>query len=177
MSTCATFHFPYLLPDWRAGGAITPRVWFARLDLSKFFPSIGCQQVQQRLMRELTGLPGFDPVKWKPVLSKWLRFSEDCRGISVDALGQFPDERVVGGGLPVGLVASGFLANVYMMEVDRDIEHRLARKYRGNVAVLRYVDDFLIVADDRGTLCRWLTYRGSTCYWGDSNAIGSCPPQ
>jgi len=152
------FPFPYLVDGWRPRADETSRVWFARLDLQKFFPSVRTDAVYSRCLRELTGLEGFDLGLWAPVLRRWLRFHEDAGGISASGLEAFQAERVVEGGLPVGLIASGFLANVYMMAVDRDIEAGLAGLFRGHVAVLRYVDDYVIVADDRDVLCRWMAH-------------------
>ncbi len=53
-------------------------------------------------------------------------------------------------GLPIGNLTSQFWANVYLNELDRFVKHELhVRGY------LRYVDDFLLFADDKVTLHRW----------------------
>ena len=54
-------------------------------------------------------------------------------------------------GLPVGSLSSQFFANVYLNELDQFIKHTL--KVR---AYLRYVDDFVMLADDPKTM---LTYK------------------
>lgn len=53
-------------------------------------------------------------------------------------------------GLPIGNLTSQFWANVYMNELDQFVKHTL--RCRGYV---RYVDDFLLFADDKATLHRW----------------------
>lgn len=53
-------------------------------------------------------------------------------------------------GLPIGNLTSQFWANVYMNELDQYVKHTL--KCKGYV---RYVDDFLLFADDKITLHRW----------------------
>lgn len=53
-------------------------------------------------------------------------------------------------GLPIGNLTSQFWANVYMDELDQFVKHRLRCK-----GYLRYVDDFLLFADDKLILLRW----------------------
>lgn len=55
-----------------------------------------------------------------------------------------------GRGLPIGNLTSQFWANVYMNELDQYVKHTLRCK-----AYLRYVDDFLLFADDKATLHSW----------------------
>ncbi len=54
-------------------------------------------------------------------------------------------------GLPIGNLTSQFFANVYLNELDQFAKHNLKVKY-----YLRYVDDFLLLADSRSQLlqCR-----------------------
>jgi retron-type reverse transcriptase len=53
-------------------------------------------------------------------------------------------------GLPIGNQTSQFWANVYLNELDQFVKHTL--RCRGYV---RYVDDFLLFADDKATLHQW----------------------
>jgi hypothetical protein len=53
-------------------------------------------------------------------------------------------------GLPIGNLTSQFWANVYLNPFDHFIKREL--RCRGYV---RYVDDFLLFADDKDTLWRW----------------------
>ena len=55
-------------------------------------------------------------------------------------------------GLPIGNLTSQFLANVYLSPLDHFVKHAL--RARGYV---RYMDDFLLFADDRATLRSWKT--------------------
>ncbi len=55
-----------------------------------------------------------------------------------------------GCGLPIGNLSSQFFANVYLDRLDQFCKHTLkAQRY------LRYVDDFVLVHHDRGTLEHW----------------------
>jgi len=55
-----------------------------------------------------------------------------------------------GVGMPIGSLTSQFFANVYLNELDQFIKHTL--RVPGYV---RYVDDFVLLADDTQTLVRW----------------------
>jgi len=53
-------------------------------------------------------------------------------------------------GLPIGNLTSQFWANVYLNELDQFVKHTLGCK-----GYVRYVDDFLLFANDKSTLHRW----------------------
>jgi hypothetical protein len=53
-----------------------------------------------------------------------------------------------GRGLPIGNLTSQFFANIYLNELDQFITKEL-----GLDKYVRYVDDFIIISDDRGKLC------------------------
>ena len=53
-------------------------------------------------------------------------------------------------GLPIGNLTSQFWANVYLNPLDQFVKRDLKC-----VAYVRYVDDFLLFADDKPTLHRW----------------------
>ena len=57
-------------------------------------------------------------------------------------------------GLPIGNLTSQFWANCYLNELDHFVKRELKCPGR-NPAYLRYVDDFLLFADDKPTLWRW----------------------
>ena len=56
-----------------------------------------------------------------------------------------------GKGLPIGNLTSQFFANVYLNALDQFIKHVLKIKY-----YVRYVDDFVIMHEDKEQLRRWL---------------------
>ena len=53
-------------------------------------------------------------------------------------------------GLPIGNLTSQFWANVYLHELDMFVKHELHCP-----AYLRYMDDFVLFHDDKGTLHDW----------------------
>lgn len=59
--------------------------------------------------------------------------------------------QIKGKGMPIGNLTSQFLANVYLNELDYFIKQKLQAKY-----YIRYVDDFVILHEDRDKLQEWM---------------------
>lgn len=137
--------------------------WYCKLDIRAFFPSIDRRivlslwrkalpllpypsEVRYRLDQVASAILQQNPVDPPPVLSG-----------QRDLLAQIPPHKSLyhaapHKGLPIGSLTSQFFANVYLNELDQFVKHTL--KVRG---YLRYVDDFVLLADDPQTLIRWKT--------------------
>lgn len=135
--------------------------WYCQLDIRAFFPSIdrrillGLWQdalpklpwpisVRRRLDQVSTAILSQSPVNPLPLRSGDLAL-----------LTQIPAHKSLFGappgvGMPIGSLTSQFFANVYLNELDQFVKHTL--KVRGYV---RYVDDFVLLADDPQTLLSW----------------------
>jgi len=102
--------------------------WYLQLDIRKYFDSIDQDVLLRLLARRFK-----DPV----VLS---HFADILAGYRT----------APGRGLPIGNLTSQYFANHYLGALDHFIKERLGcRRY------LRYMDDFLLWADDRASLlCR-----------------------
>jgi RNA-directed DNA polymerase len=135
--------------------------WYCKLDIRAFFPSIDRrillhlwrqalprlpwpQATRQRLDHVTTAIITQSPVDPPPV-----------RSGDTALLALIPPHKSLFGappgvGMPIGSLTSQFFANVYLNELDQFVKHTLkARCY------LRYVDDFILLADDPHTLLRW----------------------
>lgn len=55
-----------------------------------------------------------------------------------------------GKGMPLGNLTSQFFANIYLNELDQFVKHKLRAKH-----YIRYVDDFVILHNDRKKLEKW----------------------
>ncbi|GAB6141931.1 RNA-directed DNA polymerase [Methylosoma difficile] len=113
-----------------------------KMDISKYFASIDHQLLKQKLQHHLKDpqllnlfatIIDTSPVTDKPPV--W--FAGD------DLMTPF--ERRVG--LPIGNLTSQFLANLYLDGFDHFIKQQLRVK-----AYLRYVDDFIVLADSKAEL-------------------------
>jgi len=116
-------------------------------DLRQFFPSI-----DHAILREILARPIMD----SRVL--WLidRILESGRGLLTDEyeMVYFAGDNLFAvnrpRGLPIGNLTSQFWANVYLNPFDHFVKRTLRCK-----AYVRYVDDFLLFAEDKATLWRW----------------------
>jgi RNA-directed DNA polymerase len=117
-------------------------------DVRQFFPSI-----DHTVLRRILGRVIAD----QDVM--WLvdRILESGVGVLSEEyeMAYFPGDDLLAAcrprGLPIGNLTSQFWANCYLNELDHFVKREL--KCRG---YLRYVDDFLLFADDKPTLWRWL---------------------
>ena len=118
-------------------------------DIQQFFPSIDHAVLREALARVIT-----DPdVMW---------LVDEILASGVGVLSEeyemvwFPGDDLLAvhrhRGLPIGNLTSQFWANVYLNPFDHFVKRELRCK-----AYLRYVDDFLLFADDKETLWRWRT--------------------
>ena len=116
-------------------------------DVQQFFPAIDHQMLRTTLARRIA-----DP----DVL--WLvdRILESGQGVLSEEYQMvwFPGDDLLAAnrprGLPIGNLTSQFWANCYLDPFDHFVKREL--RCRG---YLRYVDDFLLFADDKRTLWAW----------------------
>jgi hypothetical protein len=134
----------------RSGGA---PLWFLKIDIQNFFPSIDLDVLYQIVARKLKNprylwlvktviyhratAPGnFMLTSAKELWKKLPRYK---------SLFVTPANK----GMPIGNLPSQFLANVYMNELDQFITHRLKGRY---LYWQRYVDDIVLLHTDREVL-------------------------
>ncbi len=135
--------------------------WYCKLDIRSFFPSID-RQVLLGLWRDalprLAVAPTLrrqlDQVASAIILQSPLE-PPPVRSGDLALLASIPPHKSLFGGgasvgLPIGSLTSQFFANVYLNELDQFVKHQL--KVR---AYLRYVDDFVLLADEPATLLAW----------------------
>lgn len=139
---------------WSHPASASDTLYAASLDLSKFYPSVRVSAIQ----RGFDGLEGFsDEPRLSALLAAMLRFEVDAGGLDQALQAKVEPIAPVGyfDGIPTGLFVGGFLANVAMLPIDREVE-RLLLKHR-NIAHFRFVDDHEILAYDFDQLLEWMT--------------------
>ncbi len=131
--------------------------WYLQLDIHNFFNSIHRATLWSMLKPVLTkaGLPLVAMHAAHALLrSPPLQAGVTTRATPTQLALVPPHKRLVnaatGCGLPIGNLSSQFLANVYLDQLDQFVKHVLkAKRY------LRYVDDFVLVHQDREQLAAW----------------------
>jgi RNA-directed DNA polymerase len=127
--------------------------WYCKLDIRAFFPSIDrnitlalWREALPRLPYDAETLIQLDQVATAILLQSPNDPPPRYSG-NRELLRQVPPHKSLihappGIGLPIGSLTSQFFANVYLNELDQFVKHTL--KVRG---YLRYVDDFVLLAD------------------------------
>lgn len=129
------------------------------LDIKSFFDCIGrnalideLQTIEQNYRQKcgLTQEMAADGLFWervKRILNwQWAEEDQDIAWSADDDAGRLPN------GLPQGLVASGFLANAYMIGFDRSMTEMQGQNFDSNIHLkihdyCRYVDDLRLVVE------------------------------
>jgi RNA-directed DNA polymerase len=116
-------------------------------DIQQFFPAID-HQILKDILAKTIACPA--------TLGLCTKIIDSGANILADqyTMRYFPQDDLFAAvrprGLPIGNLTSQFWANVYLNELDQFVKHTLHCK-----AYVRYVDDFLLFADDKITLHQW----------------------
>jgi hypothetical protein len=136
--------------------------YFFKGDVKTFFPSIDKDILYGLLLDHIKQIKQIKEVEKKFILNilKIIIFQDPTNPAPVftgnkKLLALVPKEKSLfnaarNKGLPIGSLASQFLSNIYLNELDQFVKHELKIKY-----YLRYVDDFVILAKDADTLTAW----------------------
>jgi retron-type reverse transcriptase len=116
-------------------------------DIVKYFPSIDHQILRRLLARRIADRQ-----------TMWLIDQIMNSGVGIQAreapVIYFPGDDLFAAnrprGLPIGNLTSQLWANIYLHELDKFVKHKLRCK-----AYQRYMDDFLLFANDKAQLHHW----------------------
>jgi RNA-directed DNA polymerase len=134
--------------------------WALKLDVANFFPSIHKESLFAIVSRSVT----HPELRWLTRIVLFhdpttnYRFKSLRKDVGAPGTSAYPvpphkslfgkkNER----GLPIGNLTSQFWGNVYLNELDHFIKRKLRCKY-----YLRYVDDMILLAQDRELLADWV---------------------
>ena len=142
------------------------KLYWAGLDFKAFFPTVNPQIVIENLNTILKDpttheirpeiKTAYDTLtkmfKYPINISGWEKHKKDLKHADKCNL---PNTRFYNG-IPTGLLSSGFLANVAMIEVDHAIDNYVQNKK--NIVVFKYVDDHVILSKTQEGLVDFLNY-------------------
>lgn len=121
------------------------QVYEVHLDIEKFYDCVRRNKLIE-IIRELCDQKD-DPVLIK-LLSSFETWRWDEKSSEVyDAVCRISDESIPNG-IPQGLVVGGFLANIYMLNFDADIQASISSEISEEVRLIdycRYVDDMRLI--------------------------------
>jgi RNA-directed DNA polymerase len=116
-------------------------------DVQQFFPAIDHAVLKQTLAKTIA---------CKPTQRLCCKIIDSGIGVLAEEYNMrwFPSDDLLAAarprGLPIGNLTSQFWANVYLNELDQFVKHTLRCK-----GYVRYVDDFLLFAEDKHILHQW----------------------
>ncbi len=125
--------------------------YYLKMDIKSFFTSIDKQVLYELIAKKVKN----EEILW---LTKTIIFHDSAHDIPPriqsrqSLFDKLPRDKSLftaprGKGLPIGNLTSQFFANVYLNDLDQFVKHKLKAKY-----YLRYVDDFIILSNDRAML-------------------------
>ncbi len=134
-------------------------VYWGSIDFTKFYPKISHDLIISNIEKYAfeNTLFDIDQDKEKTIklISKMLEFRlEDIN--SSDAYGDKVgfEDLINHNGIPTGLIVGGFLSNIALLNVDKEVEKLLNASHE--VAHFRYVDDHVFLGSNVEDLIRWI---------------------
>jgi hypothetical protein len=163
-----TLHFGGLASRYKTS---SERVYEIHLDLAKFFDLINRDTLIEKI-KTLTA--NDDPLLARLLLAfKDWQWDKDSPAVyeQVCANKDVPD---IPSGIPQGLVAGGFFANIYLLDFDHWFAQQIGQVFKDSSLVLadycRYVDDMRLIVVAKNGECQGYVKRFIEKYIGDELA-------
>lgn len=148
----------YLTPGYfdQFKGSPTDTLYWMGLDLTKFYPHVSIDKIKDSIINELNAARDKDFVNLLCSLCRFVTDISDYSGKENDLkLMGFDDLEVASyTKLPTGLLVAGFLANVFMLDIDRRVDAYLDN--HRDVIHFRYVDDHVIIGRTPEATKQWV---------------------
>lgn len=132
-------------------------IYWASIDLTQFYPNIKCPILYDNLIKYCN----VREKKAKELIKNMLSFEivpPEYDEIDLERLGLEDEKWKDFQGLPTGILVGGWLANIYLLESDLEVDAKL--KENKNVAHFRYVDDHTFLSYSPKELLHWVqSYR------------------
>lgn len=128
-------------------------IYWATIDLTKFYPFIKCPRLYDQLIKQCK----VSDVKARELLQRMLKFEvaePEYTEDDLKRLGLEQEKWKTFEGLPTGLLVGGWLANIYLLEADLEIDKKL--KDNKSLAHFRYVDDHTFLSYSPKVLIHWV---------------------
>lgn len=130
------------------------KLFWAGIDLEKFYPSVDRKLVLDNLSAVV--FKERMSAEFVKLTNTLLDFRVDVTGFTSEELKtmELNESGEYAKGLPTGLLVAGFLANLALLKIDNKVEEWLTENHK--VAHFRYVDDHVVLAQDKDSLLEWV---------------------
>ncbi|HBN04807.1 MAG TPA: hypothetical protein DD434_03320, partial [Bacteroidales bacterium] len=144
---------PYLIDGYFSHKKVNSIYW-ASLDFKKFYPYLKRTKIRDKVLSVLKITSSNSPELFRLICSLF-NFKIEYRPWDKEELEAIdlshPEDFE---GLPTGLLTAGFLANVALLDIDREISRQLIENKK--VAHFRFVDDHVVLSTDFDKLIEWI---------------------
>lgn len=155
-------NYEYLDPNFWLGRK-TDKLYWAGVDFKNFFPSISAEHVLKCIKKYVVRTSGRkrdDTTLIFNTIEKLLKFPLNIDGwdeklllnenyVNLKSLSVYE-------GVPTGLLVSGFLANIAMLDVDILLNDYILKNKK--IALFKFVDDQIILSDSKKELLLFLNF-------------------
>ena len=132
-------------PDFRE------TLYWCSIDLTKYYPSIKMDVLEEQIIKHCSITKDSSAAR---LISTLLDFKVNYENYSDDELEVMSLKEKNFHALPTGLIVGGWLANIYLLDLDKGIDQKL--KSNNGIIHFRYVDDHTFVSDDFDNLLKWV---------------------
>lgn len=129
-------------------------LYWAGIDIEKFYPEINRKLITQNLSNVIYDERQTE--EFRALTKALLDFKVDVTGFTKEELEamKINEDGTYPMGLPTGLLVAGFLSNLALLGIDNQVSQWLAGNHK--IAHFRYVDDHVVLAQDRHELVEWV---------------------
>lgn len=155
---CDQYHLKYF-DEVYWSDKLKNEVYWITIDLEKFYPSVDTCTIFENYKKFIPTELKSD--KLDKLIKKLLCFRVDYSGWSQKELNliNLDISKGIYKAIPTGLFVGGFLANIALMSVDKEVMRKLDEQR--NIAHFRFADDHVILSDDFNGLVEWVKWYGN----------------
>ena len=130
------------------------QLYWAGIDIERFYPTINRTLVTNNLKDVI--YDDRQTVEFWNLTNTLLDFTVDVAGFSQNELDSMKinADGSYSVGIPTGLFVAGFLSNLALLAIDEQVKRWLLGNHK--VAHFRYVDDHVVLAQDKKVLIAWV---------------------
>lgn len=157
------FKLPYLTNEYFNNADSKQVLFWTGLDLSKFYEKVDMRRIASVIKDNVKEEDEETNIKLHRLIDNVTNFKvnlytfdekKDYDALKAMQLEDYENFH----GLPTGLEVAGFIANVYMLDIDLAVKRKLTTKEFRNLIHFRYVDDHVFIAREPETLYKWVRW-------------------
>lgn len=136
------------------------KLYWTGIDLTQFYQKVKMEAILEKIVSVLHEKPEYDD-NFADLLVNLCHFEIDYSDYQYEGADEDLQSMQLKGdepfeGLPTGLIVAGMLANIFMIDIDKQVSERLSETR--DIIHFRYVDDHVIVSTSEEKLFEWIAW-------------------